>query len=213
MNSSAQERRNMNKVLKELLNAQERGVLQGVNGRLGDLGSINQQYDVAVSTAAEHQLGYIVVDTVTQAEAAVAYLKQSGIGSATFCCLDKMQAHEPARTKPFQAPPNSHRLFDLVQSKDQKFLNAFYFALKDTLVANDIKIASDIAFKNAPGEHHGRRHRVVTLRGEIIEASGVMSGGGRPPRGLMSNKIIEEFSEEDIRRVTQTITDLEQKHQ
>ena len=198
MNSSAQERRNMNKVLKELLNAQERGVLQGVNGRLGDLGSINQQYDVAVSTAAEHQLGYIVVDTVTQAEAAVAYLKQSGIGSATFCCLDKMQAHEPARTKPFQAPPNSHRLFDLVQSKDQKFLNAFYFALKDTLVANDIKIASEIAFKN----NQGKKHRVVTIKGEMIEATGVMSGGGRPKSGLMSNKIIEEFTEEQIKEVT-----------
>jgi len=76
-----------------------------------------------------------------------------------------------------------------------------------------MRTASEIAFKNPQGEHQGKKHRVVTLRGEIIEASGVMSGGGRPPRGLMSNKIIEEFSEEQIRQVTQAITDLEQKHQ
>lgn len=34
------------------------------------------------------------------------------------------------------------------------------------------------------------------MKGEIIELSGVMSGGGRVKKGLMSNKIMEEFSED-----------------
>jgi len=34
----------------------------------------------------------------------------------------------------------------LIRPKDEKFLNAFYYALGDTLVANDISNASQIAF-------------------------------------------------------------------
>lgn len=41
-----------------------------------------------------------------------------------------------------------------------------------------------------------RRHRVVTLGGELIELSGTMSGGGKPRKGGMSSKQIEEFSDE-----------------
>lgn len=78
----------------------------------------------------------------------------------------------------------------MVTPKDEKFLDAFYFALRDTLVAADIKIGTHIAFNGVPG----KKFRVVTLVGEIVELSGVMSGGGRPRKGLMGNKIVEEFS-------------------
>jgi structural maintenance of chromosome 4 len=43
------------------------------------------------------------------------------------------------------------------------------------------------------------RHRVVTLKGDLIEKSGTMSGGGKPRTGGMSSKMVEEFSEEQIR--------------
>lgn len=33
------------------------------------------------------------------------------------------------------------------------------------------------------------RYRVVTLQGVVIEFSGAMSGGGKPKRGGMSNKL------------------------
>lgn len=42
---------------------------------------------------------------------------------------------------------------------------AFYYAIRDTLVANDLNQASRIAYGKV-------RHRVVTLNGEIIEPSG-----------------------------------------
>lgn len=48
---------------------------------------------------------------------------------------------------------------------------AFYFALTDTLVANDINDATRIA-------NSGRRWRTVTLKGEVVETSGAMTGGG-----------------------------------
>ena len=94
--------------------------------------------------------------------------------------------------KPFTAPQESKRIFDLIQIQDEKFNTAFYFALKDTLVCEGIDLATRIAY----GE---TRHRVVTLKGELIEKSGTMSGGGKPRTGGMSSAIVQEFSEEQIK--------------
>lgn len=75
------------------------------------------------------------------------------------------------------------RLFDLVQVEDERVRTAFYMALHNTLVATDLEQGSRIAY--------GReRFRVVTLRGDIIEQAGTMSGGGnRPIRGKMGTQV------------------------
>lgn len=116
----------------------------------------------------------------------MSYLRQHNIGKATFLILDKMQVHQQARERHFACPDQAERLFDLITPKDRKFLNAFYFAIKDCLVCADIKLGTHIAFNAV----QGKKFRVVTLNGELIELSGVMSGGGRPKQGLMGNKIV-----------------------
>lgn len=42
------------------------------------------------------------------------------------------------------------RLFDLVRVKDDQIRTAFYFALRNTLVADDLKQATNIAFQVKP---------------------------------------------------------------
>ena len=88
MVNSVQDSRNKNKVLMELQNAQKRGLLHGIYGRLGDLGSIDQAYDVAISSCCP-QLDYIVVESIKDAEQALNYLRENNIGKATFIGLDK----------------------------------------------------------------------------------------------------------------------------
>lgn len=122
--------------------------MSGIHGRLGDLGSIDKKFDIAISTAAP-QLDYLVADTVKEAEKCIAFLRQNNIGRTTFIMLDKMSSWEKQRVKPFSCPQHSKRLFDLVQSKDDIFLNAFYYALRDTLVAENINIGTQIAFQSA----------------------------------------------------------------
>ena len=57
------------------------------------------------------------------------------------------------------------RLFDLVKTKEEQILPAFYFALRDTLVANDLDQATRIAYGKT-------RYRVVTLQGQLLDQSG-----------------------------------------
>ena len=54
------------------------------------MGGIDQKYDVAVSTACG-PLDNIVVDCADTAQWCIEFLKQHGIGRATFIALDKQE--------------------------------------------------------------------------------------------------------------------------
>lgn len=71
----------------------------------------------------------------------------------------------------------------LIKPKDPKFLPAFYKAVGNTFVADDLEQSNRIAFGTA------KRWRVVTLAGQLIDASGTMSGGRTDARGAMSSKL------------------------
>ena len=55
----------------------------------GDLGAIDDKYDIAISTACG-ALDNIVCDTIETAQNCVNFLKRNNIGSATFIALDKV---------------------------------------------------------------------------------------------------------------------------
>lgn len=147
---------------------------------MGDLGTIDDQFDIAVSTACG-ALDHIVVDTTTTGQQCVDFLKQHRLGRATFIVLDKM--HAPAGKQRY--PEGAQRLFDLVKPNEPRFAPAFYHGLRDTLVAEDLAQANRVAY-NGP-----QRYRVVTLDGKLIDRSGTMSGGGqRVSRGGMSSRVV-----------------------
>lgn len=79
----------------------------------------------------------------------------------------------------------------MIRINDQKFADAFYFAVRDTLVCEGIDLATRIAYGQ-------KRYRVVTVNGELIEMSGTMSGGGKKKFGGMGSRVVEEFSEAQI---------------
>lgn len=138
-------------------------------------------------------LDNIVVDTVATAQACITYLRQHDIGRATFIALEKQQRFLARCSRKIQTPENVHRLFDLIKVEDNRVLPAFYYGLQDTLVAQDLDQATRIAYG-------ATRYRVVTLKGELIELSGTMSGGGRTVlRGRMGQKVVRnEPSSSDI---------------
>ena len=56
----------------------------------GDLGAIDDKYDVAISTACG-ALDNIVCDSIDTAQKCITFLKHNNIGSGTFIGLDKVQ--------------------------------------------------------------------------------------------------------------------------
>ncbi|KAM6357848.1 structural maintenance of chromosomes protein 4 isoform 2-T4 [Alca torda] len=192
--SSLAQSRSRGKVLEALLQQKKSGNICGLYGRLGDLGAIDEKYDVAISSCCG-ALDNIVVDTIDTAQECVNFLKASGIGVATFIALDKMAVWEKKMQK-IPTPQNTPRLFDLVKVEDEKVRLAFYFALRDTLVTSNLEEATRVAFQK------DKRWRVVTLQGQIIEQSGTMTGGGgKVMKGRMGSSVVMDVSEEEVNKM------------
>jgi len=78
-----------------------------------------------------------------------------------------------SKSEPIRYTPNHNLSFDLIRFQADRFKLAFYFVMKNTLVCENLDVATEVGF--------GRnRMRCVTLNGEVIETSGAMTGGGRP---------------------------------
>ncbi|KAI8147562.1 hypothetical protein BJV82DRAFT_351738 [Fennellomyces sp. T-0311] len=193
--ASMQQSQSRGKVLDSLLRMRDSGRIKGIHDRLGNLGVIDDKYDIAVSTACP-ALDNIVVDTVEAGQACIEYLRKNNLGRAVFTILDKLGRQD---MREIDTPDNVPRLFDLIKPKHDKFSPAFYSVLRDTLVANDLRQANSIAY----GRH---RWRVVTLDGKLIEKSGAMTGGGnRQLRGAMGSR----FKDDEV--TAETVATLERE--
>ncbi|KAL9000879.1 MAG: hypothetical protein Q9169_000634 [Polycauliona sp. 2 TL-2023] len=178
-------------VLNGLMRLKESGRVEGFHGRLGNLGTIDQKYDVAISTACP-SLENLVVDSVEVGQQCIDYLRKNNLGRANFILLDRLARRDLSA---IDTPEGVPRLFDLVKPKDSIFQPAFFSVLQNTLVAKDLEQANRIAYG-------ARRWRVVTLDGQLIDVSGTMSGGGtRVARGGMSSKLVAETTKEHVSKL------------
>ena len=137
------------------------------------MATISEQYDVAVSTACG-MLDHIVVRTTAGAQRCLAFLRKYKLGRANFIPLDKMK--KGAHDRAVDTPEGSPRLFDLIAPSTFEITPALYLGVGNTLVAPDLETASRWAYD------FGKRWRVVTIDGSLIEMSGTMQGGGRTVR-------------------------------
>ena len=190
-------------VLSGLMRLKESGRIDGFHARLGNLGSIDQMYDVAISTACP-SLENLVVDSVEVGQQCIDYLRKNNLGRANIILLDRLARRDLSA---IETPEGVPRLFDLVKTKNEIFRPAFFSVLQNTLVAKDLEQANRIAFGV-------RRWRVVTLDGQLIDVSGTMSGGGtRVAKGGMSSKLVAETSKNQVSKLEVDRDQLEQELQ
>ncbi|KAI1103368.1 nuclear condensin complex subunit Smc4 [Jackrogersella minutella] len=201
--SSLSQNQNRGNVLAALMRMKDSGRIDGFHGRLGNLGTIDEEFDVAISTACP-SLDNFVTATLEAGQQCIEYLRKTNLGRGKFICLDKLRSHD---LRPIQTPENAPRLFDLIRAKKDEFRPAFYDSLKDTLVAKDLAQANRIAYG-------AKRWRVVTLGGELIDTSGTMSGGGNTvKRGLMSSKLVADTTNEQVAKLESNRDSVEQNFQ
>ncbi|KAI9822284.1 MAG: hypothetical protein M1827_000002 [Pycnora praestabilis] len=178
-------------VLAGLMRLKDSGRIDGFHGRLGDLGAIDQKYDVAISTACP-SLDNLVADSVEVGQQCIDYLRKNNLGRANIILLDRLAQRNLSL---IDTPEGVPRLFDLVKPKHERFKPAFFSVLQDTLVTSDLSQANRIAYG-------AKRWRVVTLDGQLIDKSGTMTGGGtRVAKGGMSSKLVADTSKEQVARL------------
>jgi len=159
-------RKGYNNAVSTILEARDKGAIKGVHGTIAELAEVTSDYETAVEVAAGHRMQSIVVDSDAVASECINYLKKNRIGRATFLPLNRMIDGRP-RGKAIMASKSSIGFaIDLVKF-DEKYKTAFWFVLGDTVVVKNL----DEARKLMGGV------RLVTLDGELAEASGAMVGG------------------------------------
>jgi structural maintenance of chromosome 4 len=185
------------------MNAKSNGQLQGFIGRLGDLGMVNREFDVAFSSAS-NLFDYFVVKNVQNAQGLLDFVRRNQLGKAYCIILDKIS--EPPEGK-FNLPCSKcSRLFDLIKFLVPEARKAFYLALKDTLVAENLEDCRKIAFGSS------ERWRVVCITGEIFNQSGEMIGHSRPVSGKIklsdsSNPVHQGQSKDSILQEIRSLTE------
>ncbi|MGD0037872.1 MAG: chromosome segregation protein SMC, partial [Bacteroidota bacterium] len=135
---------------------------------VGEAIQTEPQYRIAIETALGETAGFVVVDNVQEAYAAIDFLKKNKKGKATFICLDRLPSL-PNHRVPIQSVGVIGWASSLVQF-DNQHERLFNFLFDETLLVNDVPAALNIV-NNHPNV------RCITLEGEIVTGRGVVRGG------------------------------------
>ncbi len=160
--------------------------LPGVYGIVAQLADVDEEFALALEVAAGNSLSFIVVEDEECAIRAINYLKQIKGGRATFLPLNKIRKNFGKLSldrSVLDLPGVIDYAVNLIRC-EEKFRPVFNFIFRDTIVVDNIENAKKIM--------DGRR--IVTLDGEIIEKSGVMTGGSfdKRKRILLSKELREK---------------------
>ena len=161
---AAEDKAGYSRAVEAIRSAIKRQMLQGLYGTIAELGNVASRYSSALEVAAGARLQSIVADNDMDASAAIEYLKRSQIGRATFLPLNKLDKGS------LSSRPNHAGVVDYALNLvdfDPKFLAAFWYVFRDTLVVESLVFARPLM----------GRYRMVTLEGDLVEKSGAMTGG------------------------------------
>ncbi len=161
---AAEEKSGYSRAVEAVRSAMKRQMLDGLFGTIAELGNVTGRYSAALEVAAGARLQSIVAANEMDASSAIEYLKRSQIGRATFLPLNKLERGS------LPSKPNHPGVVDFALNLvdfDAKFLPAFWYVFRDTLVMESLSSARPLM----------GRYRMVTLEGDLVEKSGAMTGG------------------------------------
>ena len=161
--------------------------IRGIYGTISELGKVSSKHSLALEVAAGNRIKSIVVDSDATAHKCIEFLKDKRIGIANFIPLNKIKFRPVDDSLKRIAKQEGIYGFavDLV-SFEKKYEAAFNFVFGSTLVVENLDTARKIGIGTA---------KMVTLDGDVAEASGMMQGGFRERKGRMGFSQLELDSE------------------
>lgn len=182
--------------VKAVMREAKRGTLRGIHGPVSQLITVDAKYAAAVETALGAAVQNIVTDDESAAKRAIAYLKESRAGRATFLPMTAIKPR-PFREDGLDSCAGFIDMADRLLRCDDEYLPIIRNLLSHTAVADNIDSAIAIS------KRFGHRFKVVTLDGQVMNAGGSMTGGSRGQNaGILSRG-------NDIEQLKKTVAKLE----
>ncbi|CAI8508412.1 unnamed protein product [Hanseniaspora opuntiae] len=123
----------------------------------------------------------IVVDTAMTANACIQYMKAQRLGVATFLPVDVVSGKNPD----FAINDKKAVFASEVLTYSREFNSVLRYICSDTIISDDLKTAQKLRWND------NINAKIITLNGDVIQKSGIMTGGSTQVNGNESrwNKI------------------------
>ena len=147
--------------------------LTGIHNTIGNIVGVEEQYLRALNTAIASNKNFIITKDEVSAKEAIAYLKDSHLGRATFFPMDVIK----------ERYVDNDTLNILKNSND--FLGVMsdlitYNQMYDSIIKNQLGIvvvATDINAATRLSHMIKARYKIVTLDGDVVNVGGSLTGG------------------------------------
>ena len=168
--------------VKNVMHAYENGTVKGICGPVSRLITLDGKYSTAIETALGANIQNIVVEDEQSAKDAIAYLKRTNGGRATFYPITSVKNQPSVIGKDeLKGKTGFIGMADELLKFDPKYKGVIGYLLSRTAVFDNIDNASYTA------KAFGYRIRIVTLDGQLINAGGSFTGGSiRQDSGILT---------------------------
>ena len=166
------EKEGYSKSVKALLEAVEKKltVSKGVHGVLANLISVDKKYETAIEMTLGPTIQNIVTDSEEEATKLVNYLRDNNLGRASFLPITSVKGQKVTGVNSKGVNGVIGIASDLV-SADKKYEGIVLNLLGRTVIVEEIEDAVKLAKQNS------YKFKIVTLKGDVINPSGAISGG------------------------------------
>jgi len=172
---------------------EETAQIEGVCGVIAELINTPQEYETAIEVSLGSTLQNVVVEDDQVAKTAIAYLKSSKGGRATFLPLNLISSRSlnQRELSALEIEGAIGIAKDLI-SYDSKYRSVIENLLGRVVIAKDIDAAVEVS------KAANKRIKVVTLDGDVVNPGGAMTGGSRNQNNnlLGRSREIESLSDE-----------------
>lgn len=160
------------KSVKSLIEATEKdsSLAKGVHGVLANLISVDKKYELAIEMTLGASIQNIVTDTEEEAKKLVNYLRDNNFGRASFLPISSVKGQKVSGINTSKVDGIIGIASDLIKT-DKKYNEIILSLLGRTVIVEDINSAIKLARQNS------YKFKIVTLKGDVINPSGAISGG------------------------------------
>ena len=158
------------KSVRMVMQEAQRGTIRNVHGPVSRLIRTDDEYTVAIEIALGGAMQQVVVDTEQDGKAAIAYLKRTGGGRATFLPISVIRGKELKENGLEKCRGFVGVASELVTTEKR------YQGIVDNLLGR-IVITEDIDAAIAMAKQYQNRFKIVSLDGQVVNPGGSMTGG------------------------------------